>query len=77
MSSFSPTSRPLLAATLVSLFLGSTHGGNLDETVEFREYIFEGLRNVKWDGNKEVGDLTFVDRNFPYPRAQRTNDGNS
>ena len=57
MSSLSPISRPLLAATLISLLFGSTHGGNLAETVEFREYIYEGLRNVRWDGSKTVGDL--------------------
>ena len=55
MPSFSPISRSLLAATLTSLLFGSTHGGNLAETVEFREYIYEGLRNVRWDGSKEVG----------------------
>ena len=57
MFSLGPISRPLLAATLISLLVGSTHGGNLAETVEFREYIFEGLRNVKWEGSKEVRDL--------------------
>lgn len=58
MSTFGPISRPLLlAATLISLLLGSTRGGNLAETVEFREYVYEGLRNVRWEGSKEVGDL--------------------
>merc|ERR1712110_943646 len=57
MSSLSPISRPLLAATLISLLFGSTHGGNLAETVEFREYIYEGLRNVRWDGSKTTEDV--------------------
>ena len=46
----------LAAATILSLLLGSTRGGNLDESVEFREYVYEGLRNVRWEhSNKLVG----------------------
>ena len=48
----------VLAATTISLLLPSTHGGNLDERVEFREYVYEGLRNVRWEhSSKLVGTL--------------------
>ena len=51
-----PISKTVLAATTVSLLLGSTRGGILDESVEFREYVYEGLRNVRWEhSNKLVG----------------------
>ena len=56
-------SSTLLSASLLLALLGSTRGGNLAETVEFREFIYEGLRNVRWEGNKEVSSVpNVVDR---------------
>ena len=44
----------LAATTILSLLLGSTRGGNLDESVEFREYVYEGLRNVRWEHSSKL-----------------------
>ena len=56
-------SSALRSASLLLALLGSTRGGNLAETVEFREFIYDGLRNVRWEGNKEVSSaLNVVER---------------
>ena len=50
----------VLAATTISLLLPSTHGGNLDERVEFREYVYEGLRNVRWEHSSKLVGAYYV-----------------
>ena len=49
-----PISKAIFAAKTILLLLGSTHGGNLDERVEFREYVYEGLRNVRWEHSSKL-----------------------
>ena len=55
-----PISKAVFAAKTILLLLGSTHGGNLDERVEFREYVYEGLRNVRWEHSSKLVGAYYV-----------------